>query len=263
MTNFQIITSSRATSRCMRAYSRPVTGCAVTDFVFGSQCSASCVRGLEAAAARIEEACADDRDAIDADSLLGMIVTGHLVEVLCPRNQQTTITTTVRPSTTLQPTPSAGQDTDVQDPITTTRDAPKSSTREASPTTEPTRGEQSTRITPTAPSTTTDSAAEPDDTTTTTLPTFSLGTSPTNTITLTPSTTAADDDAPAPSETSDAPEDGPDSDGPGSGVNPTLLGSGSPFDPLAVSAGPSLRHQMYGALASALAAGAAAAVLSL
>ena len=252
MTNFQIITSEKVTSRCMRAYSLPVSGCAVTDFVFGNECSASCVQGLEVAASRIEKACADDD--IDADSLLGMIVTGHLVEVLCPRNEQTTVTTTVRPTTTLQPTPSAGQDTDIQDPITTIRNPPDSTTAtrdETSPTAEPTRGEQTTRLT-SRPSTSTDSPAE-SDTTPTTLPTFTLGTSPTNTITLTPSTTAADDDAAAPSATGAGPEDDADSR---NGINPELLGGGSPFNPLAASMGARIRHRVCGVLASALAAAA-------
>lgn len=226
MVNFQIITSNKVSSKCMRAYSTSVSGCTVFDFIFGGQCSRNCVAGLEEEAEQITAACSEE-EGVDADSLLGMILTGHLVDVLCPGSDddtsKTTFTTTVEPiTTTTAGFATASQDTTAL-PDTTRRTSLSTSVVQSQDTT-------TTFASPTAPSepTATDPAA---DNPTTDLPTFSLGTSPISTTTLAPSpTTTADDAQPTDTDDEDDVDDDEDEDDGDDGSGFTR-GGGSPFDP--------------------------------
>ncbi|KAI5926355.1 hypothetical protein F4810DRAFT_654086 [Camillea tinctor] len=96
--NFQIITSNRIPSSCIRAYSTDIDNCSRKDFTNGNQCSADCVQGLQDEATRVISACGTLN--VDSKSLLGLTLSGDLIDTLCPGFQATTVTLTVRPSTT-------------------------------------------------------------------------------------------------------------------------------------------------------------------
>ncbi|KAI1484514.1 hypothetical protein F5X96DRAFT_438645 [Biscogniauxia mediterranea] len=96
--SFQIITSNQIPSSCIRAYSTDIDNCARKDFTNGNQCSSGCVQGLQDTASRVIAACGTLN--VDSKSLLGLTLSGDLIDTLCPGFEATTVTLTVRPSTT-------------------------------------------------------------------------------------------------------------------------------------------------------------------
>ncbi|KAI0122120.1 hypothetical protein F4814DRAFT_199266 [Daldinia grandis] len=98
LSQFQLIISNSIPKSCIRAYQTEIEGCRVKDFTGGRQCSAGCVKGVQQAQDLIQEACGDLN--ISHKSLLGIVLSGDLVDTLCPGQYPTTITTTVHPSST-------------------------------------------------------------------------------------------------------------------------------------------------------------------
>ncbi|KAI1500509.1 hypothetical protein F5X99DRAFT_237089 [Biscogniauxia marginata] len=96
--NFQIITSNQIPSSCIRAYSTEIEDCSRSDFTNGNQCSSDCVQGLRETASRVGAACGALN--VDSRSLLGLTLSGKLIDALCPGFEATTVTLTIRPSTT-------------------------------------------------------------------------------------------------------------------------------------------------------------------
>ncbi|KAL1835748.1 hypothetical protein VTJ49DRAFT_6144 [Mycothermus thermophilus] len=82
---------------CTLAYSTDITSCRISDFQRPGVCSAVCVRGLTRAMNAIQAACADAD--VSPTSLLGRVLAGRVVAVLCPGTFSTTITTTIRSPT--------------------------------------------------------------------------------------------------------------------------------------------------------------------
>ncbi|KAI2612968.1 uncharacterized protein GGS25DRAFT_143678 [Hypoxylon fragiforme] len=121
MSQFQLITSGQISKRCIRAYQANIDGCKRSDFTDGHLCSASCVAGLQKAADTIEGACGDL--SVTSGSLLGIILSGGVVNALCPGSPGTT---TVR--VTVQPTSTKGFSTiptSTSDDITSTTSSSK------------------------------------------------------------------------------------------------------------------------------------------
>ncbi|KAI1465002.1 uncharacterized protein F4812DRAFT_462322 [Daldinia caldariorum] len=99
LSQFQLIISNSISKSCIRAYQTEIEGCNVKDFTSGKQCSAPCVKGLQQEEDLIQEACGDLN--ISHRSLLGIALSGDLVDTLCPGlDPTTTVTTTVHPSST-------------------------------------------------------------------------------------------------------------------------------------------------------------------
>ncbi|KAK3368173.1 hypothetical protein B0H63DRAFT_71688 [Podospora didyma] len=96
LSDFEVITSSLVPISCILAYNRPVTGCSTGDFGFGRKCSAECVRGLNRAQSNLESAC--DGTSVPAASILGQVLQGNLVDLLCPGSSPVT-TTSSAPTT--------------------------------------------------------------------------------------------------------------------------------------------------------------------
>lgn len=244
MSNFQIITSQTVSSKCMRAYSTTISGCAITDFIFGSGCSTSCVQGLQVTAERIERACRDED--VNSGSLLCMILEGKLVDVLCPSNPKTsTFTTTIQATTDTEGFITASQDTTTL-PDTTPTSLPTTQTPDT------TFISATTTSSSLAQPSTTDITSITSISTSTILPTFSLRTSPTSTATPTATTT------PPPSTVEDTqPENTEESDGPD-----FLPGGGSPFDAVPVlNSGEGIRQPLRNIVASLLAVSVIAMLL--
>ncbi|KAI0104905.1 hypothetical protein F4776DRAFT_668754 [Hypoxylon sp. NC0597] len=98
LSQFQVITSNQIPKLCILAYQNEIEGCTRNDFTNGRQCSASCVKGLQQEQALIEAACGDLN--VSPRSLLGIVLSGGLVDTLCPGFGTTTVTKTVQPSST-------------------------------------------------------------------------------------------------------------------------------------------------------------------
>ncbi|KAI1772430.1 hypothetical protein F4818DRAFT_172072 [Hypoxylon cercidicola] len=214
LSNFQVITSNQIPKRCIRAYQSDIEGCTRNDFTKGRQCSVSCVQGLEETADTVNEACGDLN--VSQGSLLGIVLSGGLVDTLCPGFEATTVTTTVQPGTTKGTTKG-----------TTT--APGTTTAETTHTTKAT----STSITTTSPETTTTAAVSTTAQSTTNQETSSTSATPDITSTSSTSSPSSSTDATTvqttaqstvlsePAQTTDNSQD----DG------PTPFIGGSPFDP--------------------------------
>ncbi|KAI1660321.1 hypothetical protein F4813DRAFT_386524 [Daldinia decipiens] len=98
LTQFQLIISNSIPKSCIRAYQTEIDGCKVDDFTGGRQCSASCVKGVQQVQDLVQEACGDLN--VSHKSLLGIVLSGDLVDTLCPGQDPTSVTTTVQPSST-------------------------------------------------------------------------------------------------------------------------------------------------------------------
>ncbi|KAI2639594.1 hypothetical protein GGS26DRAFT_274472 [Hypomontagnella submonticulosa] len=215
LSQFQIITSNQIPKRCIRAYQSDIEGCTRNDFTNGRQCSASCVKGLQETEELINEACGDLN--VNPKSLLGIVLSGGLVDVLCPGFGPTTITTTVQPSPT-SPKGGGGFSTIVPAPTTTRSET--SRTTKAPPTASPSTSrtsDQSTTVQSTTDQETSSSTTESESSTS------SLSsTDATSTLSSTQST--------ATSEAAQSPSPTPPSDN-SQGDTPTPFIGGSPFDP--------------------------------
>ncbi|OTA60365.1 hypothetical protein K449DRAFT_383823 [Hypoxylon sp. EC38] len=203
LSQFQVITSNQIPKLCILAYQNEIEGCTRNDFTNGRQCSASCVEGLQQEQALIEAACGDLN--VSPRSLLGIVLSGGLVDTLCPGFGTTTVTKTVQPSTT-----KGGFSTINPAPTTTT----SLKTTKASSTT-------SLKTTPTSDSSTTEQSTTDQETSPPTSTTNDRGTPSPSSATITPTQNTAQSSAtgePAQSSTSD--DD-----------TPTPFIGGSPFDP--------------------------------
>ncbi|KAI1457120.1 hypothetical protein F4805DRAFT_201478 [Annulohypoxylon moriforme] len=214
LSQFQVITSNQIPKSCIKAYSSDIEGCTRNDFTDGRQCSSSCVQGLEQVQDVIDKACQDLN--VSAKSLLGIVLSGDLVDTLCPGFDTTTVTKTVQPSTTIP-----GFTTINPAPAITSVDSSKTSSatsRKTTPTSEPTTIVQSTTDQETPPpSTTSDSSSTLSSSSTNTTPTQNTAQSA---VTSAAQTTSSDDSS--------------------DDTDPTL-GGGSPFDQPVESSGTALR----------------------
>ncbi|OIW33580.1 hypothetical protein CONLIGDRAFT_711462 [Coniochaeta ligniaria NRRL 30616] len=183
LSNFQLITSSQVPLGCILAYNTPILGCSNADFTQGNTCSASCARALQ----RIEDAlisvCGDAT--VPSTSVLGMALSGGLVELLCPSGKTTTtasqpsvsqsstaavvITQTTRQIGTFSPIPTP---TTLQTSTTTSSSSAEedseteaqTSTSSSEPEPQPTETIQATEVAP-APAVTSSPAGSPTQTT--------------------------------------------------------------------------------------------------
>ncbi|KAI6091939.1 hypothetical protein F4821DRAFT_174668 [Hypoxylon rubiginosum] len=214
LSQFQVITSNQIPKRCIRAYQSDIDGCTRSDFTNGRQCSASCVKGLEETAEKIDEACGDLN--VSSGSLLGIVLAGGLVDTLCPGFQATTITTTVQPGTTQGFSTVPGATTTAKTTSHTTKETSKTTTSGATFITNP------GTTTTTADSTTTQAATSEETSATSAtrdIPSASSTSSSTDATSV--QTTAQSTATSEPAQTSDDSQD----DG------PTPFIGGSPFDP--------------------------------
>ncbi|KAI1769245.1 hypothetical protein GGR53DRAFT_231795 [Hypoxylon sp. FL1150] len=213
LSQFQVITSNQIPKACIRAYQSDIDSCTKSDFTNGRQCSASCVKGLEETAEKIDEACGDLN--VTSGSLLGIVLAGGLVDTLCPGFQATTITTTVQPGTTQGFSTVPGATT-----TTTTEQTTKETTKETTKTT--TKAASTTSpdtTTTTADSTTTQATTTEETSATRDIPGSSSTSSSTDATSV--ETTAQSTVTSEPSQTTDDSQDDA----------PTPFIGGSPFDP--------------------------------
>ncbi|KAI1384639.1 uncharacterized protein F4822DRAFT_433180 [Hypoxylon trugodes] len=218
LSQFQVITSSQIPKRCIRAYQTEIAGCTRNDFTNGRQCSSSCVKGLQATTDLIGDACGDLN--VTPNSLLGIVLLGNLVEVLCPGYQTTTVTKTVKPSltsgfSTIVPAPTiTSVDTNTNANTKTTKTSQKATqTNEASTTVQ-----QTSQETQPAPTT----SANQDTS------------SPSNTDATQTQDTAQSSATNQPAQSSSSSDD--DSD------TPTPFIGGSPFDPAPIQSSGNTLH---------------------
>ncbi|KAK4456342.1 hypothetical protein QBC42DRAFT_69016 [Cladorrhinum samala] len=96
LSDFQLITSSAVPISCILAYNSQISGCVTRDFIRGNTCSSECVRGLQKIQSTLQAACGDA--SIQSTSVLGQVLLGNLVNVLCPIGGGGTRTTTTSTS---------------------------------------------------------------------------------------------------------------------------------------------------------------------
>ncbi|KAI1212264.1 uncharacterized protein F4807DRAFT_364911 [Annulohypoxylon truncatum] len=213
LSQFQVITSNQIPKSCIKAYQSDIEGCTRNDFTNGRQCSSTCVQGLEQVQDVIDKACGDLN--VSAKSLLGIVLSGGLVDTLCPGFETTTVTQTVQPTST-----NGGFSTINPAPTITSADSSIASTttsQQTTPTSDLSTIIQSTTNQETPPpSTTSDSSSTSSQTSTDTTPTQNTAQSAT---TSAAQTTSSDD----------------------SGDDDPTLGGGSPFDQPVESLGTALR----------------------
>ncbi|KAI0458323.1 hypothetical protein F5B21DRAFT_23167 [Xylaria acuta] len=202
--DFQTITIIQVPSlSCLSAYGSTISGCSRSDFQDGVQCSESCARGIQQDQANIIAACRNLE--VNARSLLGLALQGGLLDALCPDFQATSVTSTVKPTTTRTfLTPSQTQETS-----TSATSMIENSSTITTSTSESSESSTTARSTP----------SETDTTVVSATPTDTQGTT-TNLSATIPSTSTS-----RPTKTSG---DGDSQPGRGSS------GGGSPFDPVFV-----------------------------
>ncbi|KAL2271508.1 hypothetical protein VTJ83DRAFT_879 [Remersonia thermophila] len=101
---------------CTLAYSTDLQGCRISDFQ-QRVCPAVCVRSLTRAVNAVQAACVDAN--VPRTSLLGQVLAGRVVALLCPGTASTTVTPTTS-RTTLTEQPTGGTSTRAVFPITST-----------------------------------------------------------------------------------------------------------------------------------------------
>ncbi|KAI1476463.1 hypothetical protein F4774DRAFT_239279 [Daldinia eschscholtzii] len=194
LSQFQLIISNSIPKSCIRAYQAEIEGCRVKDFTSGRQCSARCVKGVQQTEDAIQEACGDLN--ISHKSLLGIALSGDLVNTLCPGLEPTTVTTTVHPSST-----KGGFSTIVTAPTSFPTDTSRTTEKKTSTTsTEQTSTSTSTSEQSTTTQSPTNQETSTPSTTTTTTDSVTDTTSTQNTPqpTATGDSTSSDDDIPPP-----------------------------------------------------------------
>ncbi|KAK4106333.1 hypothetical protein N658DRAFT_502825 [Parathielavia hyrcaniae] len=92
LANFERITATTIHLGCILAYNYQIPGCTIADFSVGNTCSAACVKGLTRIQYTVQEACPNIN--VDASSVLGQVLLGNLVELLCPDTSSDTPTST-------------------------------------------------------------------------------------------------------------------------------------------------------------------------
>ncbi|KAI1404015.1 hypothetical protein F4819DRAFT_173763 [Hypoxylon fuscum] len=211
LSQFQVITSNQIPKKCIRAYQTEIEGCTSNDFTNGRQCSATCVNGLQKEASLVNDACGDLN--VSQRSLLGIVLSGDLIDTLCPGFQATTVTTTVQPGTT------KGFSTiPTTTPVDTTTEAATTTSPETTPTSDASTSDASTTIQSTtdnpSPSTTSD------DSDTSTSSSTEATSVQTTAQTTAQSTVTSEPVQTAPPDSSSSQDDAP-----------TPFIGGSPFDP--------------------------------
>jgi len=81
LSNFQLITAG-APIPCILGYNSNIPDCSTTDFTQGNTCSAACLSGLAKVQKALLQIC-DQATAPDS-SVLGQVLKGNLVNLLCP-----------------------------------------------------------------------------------------------------------------------------------------------------------------------------------
>lgn len=216
LSQFQAITPGQIPANCLEVYTSVINGCVQTDFTNTGSCSSKCMQGIQTKQSQIQVFCANL--VVNPKSLLGLALSGDLLELLCPGQLAPsipgfqTIPAATSTRTTVQPPPPPA--TTATTPITTTTTRPTSTVDPKNPV--PT---QNTTTSPVIPSTTLS--------TRTTTSSTSAATSTQTTVTPPSTTTAAQAD-PAPTQV-DPPVDnggGGDDDGAGDGN----AGNGEPVE---------------------------------
>ncbi|KAK3295781.1 uncharacterized protein B0H64DRAFT_154493 [Chaetomium fimeti] len=151
LSKFQPITATTISLGCILAYNAEIPGCSINDFVAGSTCSASCVRGLKRVESNLEYVC--DRTEVSEISVLGQALLGNLVELLCPgtSSPENPVATPSR-SPTAAPTTLTTQRVSRTSPLTFTPVQPPSTTTTAvTETEEPETSTSTSSVSPTEP----------------------------------------------------------------------------------------------------------------
>ncbi|MCJ1354728.1 MAG: hypothetical protein MMC33_004717 [Icmadophila ericetorum] len=78
---------------CTAVYNSPIPGCTNEDFQSTSQCSASCIQGLEEITKELGNACAGTK--VDTSTLIGLFFENKGVTAVCPNGQSTSPSYTV------------------------------------------------------------------------------------------------------------------------------------------------------------------------
>ncbi|KAI1374636.1 hypothetical protein F4677DRAFT_162903 [Hypoxylon crocopeplum] len=244
LSQFQVITSNQIPKDCIRAYQTDIDGCKRKDFTKGRQCSSSCVEGLEETANLINEECGDLN--VSPKSLLGIVLSGGLIDALCPGLQATTVTKTVQPTTpdgftTVKPSP------------TTTSDDMTTKTTEKTSETHATTSPKTSQTSPTSDSSTTTAS-------TIASTTGQETTSPTSTNDLSTSSISSTDATSVqttaqPAVTSEPTQTSTSDDA------PTPFIGGSPFDPAPIQNVGAVLRSGYDTIALAAAIYGAAFIL--
>ncbi|KAI1306415.1 hypothetical protein F5Y03DRAFT_394655 [Xylaria venustula] len=142
--DFQTITIFQVPSlSCLAAYGSTISGCSRSDFQDGIQCSESCAEGVQRDQEQVIAACKHVE--VNDGSLLGLALQGGLLNALCPNFQTTSVTLTVKPTTThtfltpsqTQATPTTLIST-IESSSTTTTSTPNSSIESSTLVTTPT-----------------------------------------------------------------------------------------------------------------------------
>ncbi|KAK4241870.1 hypothetical protein C8A03DRAFT_11898 [Achaetomium macrosporum] len=100
--NVEPIVSTTIPISCVLAYYSIIPGCSVNDFIGGDECSAGCVNGLKRIQSNVQEACSDAD--VPSNSVLGQVLRGNLVELLCPDTSSEPQTSSSSRSPTAAPT---------------------------------------------------------------------------------------------------------------------------------------------------------------
>ena len=109
LANFQVITNNQVPTPCIATYNGPIAGCQSSDFTNGRQCSATCTRGLQSISIALGAVCGNAQ--VDSKSLLGIALSGGIVQALCPgfgapaASKTTPAQITTPQTTALQPPP--------------------------------------------------------------------------------------------------------------------------------------------------------------
>lgn len=101
LANFELITSPQVPLGCILTYDAQLRGCSSSDFTQGQTCSASCSKALQNIQEALVSVC--DGVSVPSTSLLGLALSGGLVERLCPSGKAAT--TSSKPSTAVVITP--------------------------------------------------------------------------------------------------------------------------------------------------------------
>ncbi|OTB08427.1 hypothetical protein M426DRAFT_7742 [Hypoxylon sp. CI-4A] len=216
LSQFQFITSNQIPKKCIRAYQSDIEGCTLIDFTNGSQCSSSCVEGLEETQEHVQKACGDLN--VTPNSLLGLVLSGDLVDTLCPGFQATTVTETIQPSST-----KGGFSTIVPAPTTTSVETSKTSSTTSQKTTSTSESSSSSTTSTTIQSTTAQETSSSSSTSSEQSTSSSSSSSADVTATQSSAQSTTATSQPAQSATPD------DSQGDDDTTTPFI--GGSPFDP--------------------------------
>ncbi|KAB5558100.1 hypothetical protein GE09DRAFT_100439 [Coniochaeta sp. 2T2.1] len=227
LSNFQIITNSQVPLSCLVAYNTPILGCSDSDFTKGNACSAVCARGLQSVEDTVASICKGVT--ISSTTILGQVLSGNLVEKLCPSG--TAAATTVSPPKSPQSTRSIGTFQPIPTQTTLRTSTTRSSSSSSSSTSSTSTAEDDAD---TETSTSSEPAAEPTENAQPTTQVVAPAPAPAPAVTNSPSmgqTTGAQQTKAAPPQTAD--------DG--------SPGGGSPFDTIAtVSSGASRQQLVVG-----------------